>query len=72
MQCGEDEYEEIIAYDELSDIIEQQHQAEADGEMDVWTFKDVLDHEGPIASTSPKYKGFLYNVMVHWEDGSKT
>ena len=72
VQCGEDEYEEIIAYNELSDIIEQQHQAEADGEMDVWTFKDVLDHEGPIASTSPKYKGSLYNVMVHWEDGSKT
>ena len=72
MQCGEDEYEEIIAYNELSDIIEWQHQAEADGEMDMWTFKDVLDHEGPIASTSPKYKGSLYNVMVHWEDGSKT
>ena len=63
VQCGEDEYEEIIAYNELSDIIERQHQAEADGEMDVWTFKDVLDHEGPIASTSPKYKGSLYNVM---------
>ena len=46
VQCGEDEYEEIIAYSELSDIIEWQHQAEADGEMDVWTFKDVLNHEG--------------------------
>ena len=72
VQCGEDEYEEIIAYNELSDIIEWQHHSEADGEMDVWTFKDVLDHEGPIALTSPKYKGSLYNVMVHWEDGSKT
>ena len=72
VQFGEDEYEEIIAYNELSDIIEWQHQAEADGEIDVRTFNDVLDHEGPIASTSPKYKGSLYNVMVHWEDGSKT
>ena len=38
----------------------------------MWTFKDVLNHEGPIALTSPKYKGSLYNVRVHWEDGSKT
>ena len=30
VQCGEDQYEEIIAYNELSDIIERQHQAEAD------------------------------------------
>ncbi len=72
VSCGDDAYEEIIAYNELSDIIERQHQAEADGELDTWTFKDVVDHEGPLPSSSPKYKGSSYNVLVLWEDGSKT
>ena len=31
LSCGDDAYEEIIGYNELSDIIERQHQAEADG-----------------------------------------
>ncbi len=72
ISCGDDAYEEIIAYNELSDIIECQHKAEADGELDTWIFKEVLSHEGPLNSSSPKYKGSSYNVHVHWEDGSKT
>ena len=72
ISCGDDEYEEIIAYNELSDIIDNQQQKEAEGELDTWTFKDIIDHEGPLNSSSPKYKGSMYNVLVHWEDSSKT
>ena len=72
VSCGDDDYEEIMAYNELSAIIEQQHKAEADGEMDVFTFKEVVDHQGPLSSTSQFYKGSSWNVQVHWEDGSKT
>ena len=72
INCGDDAYEEIIAYNELSNIIECQHQAEADGELDTWTFNDIVDHGGPLLPSSPKYKGSSYNVLVSWMDGSQT
>ena len=64
--------EEIISYNKLCDIVEQQHQMEESGEMDVFTFSDVLEHEGPLHSKSPNYKGSSYNVKVKWTDGSIT
>ena len=72
IRVGDSELEEIIAYSELSDIVERQHEAEANGEMDVWLFKGVLDHKGPLTSSSSHYKGSSYNVLVQWEDGTKT
>ena len=38
----------------------------------MYTFRDILDHQGPIRPTDPNYKGLSYNVQVLWEDGTKT
>ena len=38
----------------------------------LWNFKDIVGHEGPLKSTDPSYKGSTYNVMIAWEDGSRT
>jgi hypothetical protein len=35
-------------------------------------FKATNEHQGPISQSNPRYKGSSCNVMVHWEDGSKT
>ena len=72
ISVGDDAYEEIIAYNELSDIVQQQHEAEASGELDVWTFNDVIDHQGPLSTSHPNYNGSSYNVKVKWTDGSET
>lgn len=32
----------------------------------------IIDHGGPLRSSDPKYMGSSYNLLVHWEDGSKT
>jgi len=48
VEVGDGEFDEIIAYNELSDLIERQHEAEAKGEMNVWTFKDIVSHQGPL------------------------
>ena len=70
--CGDDACEEIIACNELSDMVERQHLAETNGEVESWTFKEVIDHQGPLNSKSPNWKGSSCNIKVHWEDGSKT
>ena len=64
--------EEIISYNELCDIVAEQHDAEANGEMDVYTFQKILDFQGPLKSSDPKYMGSAYNVKVLWTDGSIT
>jgi hypothetical protein len=72
VSIGDDAYEEIIAYNELSDIVQQQHEAEASGELDTWTFTEILDHQGPLSTSHPNYKGSNYNVKVKWSDASET
>ena len=68
---GDDTVEEIIGYNELSDIVDRQHQEEAEGSAPIWTFKSILDHK-KVSPGTPEYKGSSYNVFVLWEDGSKT
>ena len=76
---GEDkngeQIEELIAYTELSDCIEEQHRAEmaqSAGGDDVFTFQEIVGHEGPLKPKHANYKGSKYNVMVKWDDGSVT
>ena len=64
--------EEIISYNELCDIIADQHNKEASGEMDVYTFQEILDYQGPLKKNDPMYMGSSYNVKVLWTDGSIT
>ena len=61
-----DDVEELIAYNELSDIIEQQHEDDLNKE-DFYTFKDILDHQGPLKSNHKDCKGSSFNVKVTWE-----
>ena len=72
ISMGDDEIEELIAYNELSDIIEEQQNSEAKGETEIFTFRGILEHQGPLNTHDPRYMGSSYNVKVSWEDGSET
>ena len=73
VEMSNGQLDEILAYNELSDIIERQHEAELYAPEDAtWAFKAITDHQGPLKSSDPRYKGSSYNVLVHWEDGSET
>jgi hypothetical protein len=70
---NDDDYKEILSYNELMDYIEkdeQQHQDE-DGNG-FWNFKHIAGHEGPFRTSDPEYKGSIYNVLVEWENGEIT
>jgi hypothetical protein len=43
-----------------------------DPDEQMWSFKDIIAHEGPLTRDSPNYKGSSYNVLIAWEDGSRT
>ena len=57
----ENEWEEIVSYNELMDFILNN---ELDG---VWNFQSVIGHQGLLTQNNPGYKGSAYNVLVHWE-----
>eukprot|EP00977_Amphora_coffeiformis_P011219 scaffold2692_cov115-Amphora_coffeaeformis.AAC.2 len=69
---NDDKIEEIVAYNKLCDIVAEQHEKELNGEADLITFVDILEHEGPLRPTDSNYKGSSYNVKMLWNDASKT
>ena len=38
----------------------------------LFKFRDIVAHQGPLESTDPNHKGSKYNVMVEWESGEVT
>jgi hypothetical protein len=76
----DDKIEELMSYNELCDIVAEQHDREArlrecsDGTTDdiLFTFRKITAHQGPLHHSHWNYKGSKYNVEVEWEDGSKT
>ena len=74
LKLSDGELEELITYNELSDLIERQHLDEAtrNDKGELFLFSEVSDHKGPLKHGDPEYKGSSYNVKVHWENGEVT
>ena len=66
------ELEEIISYNKISDLISEQRQLHVDGHNDVFGFHNIYDHQGPLKKQDLQYKGSLWNVYIHWVDGTTT
>ena len=64
VSVGDDAFKEILAYNEISDFVQQQHEAEASGELNTWTFTEILDHQGLLSTSHHNYKGSTYNAKA--------
>jgi len=65
---NDDQYEEIISYNEILNYIEQQD----DDGTKIWKFRCIIAHEGPLSLSDPSYKGSKFNVMIAWENREVT
>ena len=68
ISVNDDEYEEVISYNQLLDFIEKN----TENDSIVWRFKRIVGHQGPLKPSDPQYKGSKYNVMIEWENGEIT
>lgn len=68
ISVNDNEYEDIIAYNELMDYI----QKNSENDQIVWRFKRIVGHQGPLKPSDPFYKGSRYNVQIEWENGAIT
>ena len=72
LSVGDGTLEELITYNELSDLVERQMDAELRDEVDYFAFDAVVGHQGPMNHADPRYRGSSYNVQVQWTTGEKT
>ena len=68
----ENQPDQIVDYNTVIDHITSQLEDEQSPEEVYHKFKAIVGHQGPLQSSHPDYKNSSYNVMVEWEDGSKT
>ena len=69
-KLGDDKFEEILTYNEICHLCEQQD--EEDIENKFFTFQKILAHSGPFKKEDREYKGSTYNVQVLWSNGEIT
>ena len=69
---GDDEYDEIMTYNDICDIMEKQREADESGKSEQYAYQGITAHDGPLKKGDPRYNGSLWNLLVHWEDGSET
>ena len=41
-------------------------------DQDLFEFRVIIRHQGPLAASDPDWKGSKYNVQVEWETGETT
>ena len=61
----DDEYKEIISYNELMDFI----QKNTENDAIVWKFQKIVGHQVPLKQNDPHYMGLRFNVQIEWGNG---
>ena len=41
-------------------------------DQELFKFRSIIGHQGPLAASDPDWKGSKYNVQVEWETGEIT
>jgi len=66
---GDQQIEEIIAYDQIGEFIEQQ----TEFEEGTWKYRAIIGHQGPFTARNKKeYRGSPYDLLIEWETGECT
>ena len=69
---GNGKVEEIISYNQLVDHLEAETNEDYEISDDLFKFRALICHQGPLKPTDPNCKGCKFNVLVDWEAGEKT
>ena len=67
LDVGQGSAEAIMSYVQFLYHLGQQEQQE-----DLYKFRAITGHEGPLSPQDENYKGSKYNVMAEWETGEIT
>ena len=72
IDIGEGKVEELITYNQLLDHLEQADEQDNSMDQELYRFRAIIGHEGPLKATDPNWKGSKWNVLIEWETGEIT
>ena len=59
-------------YNQLVDHLEATAYDDNEISNDMFTFRALIGHQGPLKPTDPNWKGCKYTVLVDWKSGEET
>ena len=64
--------QELITYNQPLDHREQAEDQENSMDQELYRFRGISGHEGPLKATDPNWNGSKHNVQIEWEIGEIT
>ena len=61
--------EELVSYNQLLEHLENVHDHDMGMDQELYRFRAIIGHQGPLLASEPDWKGSKYNVQVEWENG---
>ena len=72
LYIGNGKVKELISYNQLLEHLETAQDSDLGMDQELFKFRAIIGHQGPLAATDPDWKGSKYNVQVEWETGKIT
>ena len=72
LDLGNGKVEELISYNKLLDDLETARDNDLGMDQELFKFRAIIGHQGPLKATDPDWKHSKYNVQVEWETGEVT
>ena len=69
LDIGNGKLEELISYNQLLEHLENAEDNDMGMDQELFKFRSIIGHQGPLVATDPDWKGSKYNVQVEWETG---
>ena len=67
LDIGNVKVEELISYNQLFEHIENAQDHDMGMDQELYRFRAIIGHQGPLLTSDPDWKGSKYNVQVEWE-----
>ena len=72
LDIGNGKVEELISYNQLLEHLENAEDHDMGMDQELFKFRAIIGHQGPLLASDPDWKGSKYNVQVEWETGEIT
>ena len=72
LNIGNGKVEELISYNQLLEHLENAQDHDMGMDQELYRFRPIIGHQGPLLASDPDWKGSEYNVQVEWETGEIT
>ena len=72
LDIGNGKVEELISYNQLLEHLKNAQDHDMGMDQELYRFRTIIGHQGPLLASDPDWKGSKYNVQVEWETGEIT